>query len=89
MPTDYVRRSKKDTQLVKTKNKLPITAINIIMEVTIFKFDTPFVDMYENIEKMSKIRNYVCEYLKSDEEVLKYSSLTERQQKLILHGGVI
>lgn len=44
---------------------------------------------FESIEKKNVIRNYICEYLKSDLDVLKYSSLTERQQKLISHGCVI
>lgn len=44
---------------------------------------------FENIEKKSEIRNYVCEYLKSDLDVLKYSILTEAQQKLISHGCII
>lgn len=44
---------------------------------------------FESIEKKSKLRNYICEYLKSDLDVLKYSSLTEKQQKLISHGCII
>lgn len=44
---------------------------------------------YVNIGKKSPVRNYVCEYLQSDLEVLKYSSLTEKQQKLISHGCII
>lgn len=44
---------------------------------------------FESIEKKCMIRSYICEYLKSDLDVLKYSSLTERQQKLIAHGCVI
>lgn len=44
---------------------------------------------YEQIAKKSIIRNYICEYLKSDEEVLLYSGLTSNQQKMILNGCVI
>lgn len=44
---------------------------------------------FASIEKKSVMRNYICDYLKSDLEVLKYSSLTESQQKLISHGCVI
>lgn len=44
---------------------------------------------FESIEKKSVIRNYICEYLKSDLDALKYSSLTESQQKLITNGCVI
>lgn len=44
---------------------------------------------FENIAKKSIIRSYICEYLKSDLEVLNYSSLTDKQQKLISHGCVI
>lgn len=35
------------------------------------------------------IRNYICEYLKSDEEVLVYSGLTTSQQRSIIKGCVI
>ena len=44
---------------------------------------------FENIDKKSIIRSYMCNYLKSDLEVLNYSSLTDKQQKLISHGCVI
>lgn len=45
--------------------------------------------VFKNIAKKSNIRSYICEYLKSDMEVLNYSGLTDRQQKLISHGCVI
>ena len=44
---------------------------------------------FENIAKKSSIRSYICDYLKSDLEVLNYSNLTDAQQKLISHGCVI
>lgn len=44
---------------------------------------------YMNIPKKNIIRSYICEYLKSDIEVLTYSSLTDTQQKLISHGCII
>lgn len=44
---------------------------------------------FENIARKSIIRNYICEYLKSEEDVLLYSGLTVNQQKLILKGCVI
>lgn len=44
---------------------------------------------FEEVAKKSVIRSYICEYLKSDREVLNYSSLTDKQQKLISHGCVI
>lgn len=44
---------------------------------------------FEKIAKRSVIRSYICNYLKSDLEVLNYSSLTDKQQKLISHGCVI
>lgn len=45
--------------------------------------------VFKNIAKKSNIRSYICEYLKSDMEVLNYSGLTDRQQKLISHGCII
>lgn len=44
---------------------------------------------FEDIAKKSAIRSYICDYLKSDLEVLNYSNLTDKQQKLISHGCVI
>ncbi len=44
---------------------------------------------FEQIARRSELRSYACKYLQSDLEVLKYSSLTEKQQKLISHGCVI
>ena len=44
---------------------------------------------FKDIERKSVIRNYICEYLKSDEELLMYSGLTTMQQKLILKGCTI
>lgn len=44
---------------------------------------------FENIDRQSVIRRYMCDYLKSDLEVLNYSGLTDKQQKLISHGCVI
>lgn len=44
---------------------------------------------FECVSKKSRIRNYVCEYLQSDLEALRFSSLTDKQQKLISHGCVI
>jgi hypothetical protein len=44
---------------------------------------------FQDIAKKSIIRSYICNYLKSDLEVLSYSSLTDKQQKLISHGCVI
>ena len=44
---------------------------------------------FEKIAKRSVILSYICNYLKSDLEVLNYSSLTDKQQKLISHGCVI
>ena len=44
---------------------------------------------FENIARKSVIRSYMCDYLKSDLEVLNYSSLTDKQQKLISHGCII
>lgn len=44
---------------------------------------------FEDIAKRSIIRSYICDYLKSDLEVLNYSSLTDKQRKLIYHGCVI
>ena len=44
---------------------------------------------FENIERKSAIRNYICDYLKSDEELLLYSGLTTKQQKLISKGCTI
>lgn len=44
---------------------------------------------FEEVAKKSVIRSYICEYLKSDKEILNDSSLTDKQQKLISHGCVI
>ncbi len=44
---------------------------------------------FKDIAKKSDIRSYICNYLKSDLEVLNYSNLTDKQQKLISHGCVI
>ena len=44
---------------------------------------------FENVARKSVIRNYICEYLKSDQELLMYSGLTTSQQKLILKGCII
>lgn len=44
---------------------------------------------FEDVAKKSTIRSYICDYLKTDLEILKYSSLTDKQQKLILRGCVI
>lgn len=44
---------------------------------------------FEYIAKKSTIRSYMCNYLQSDLEVLNYSGLTDKQQKLISHGCVI
>lgn len=44
---------------------------------------------FENIAKKSIIRSYICDYLKSDLDVLNYSILTDNQQKLISHGCII
>ncbi len=44
---------------------------------------------FENIAKKSVIRSYICDYLKSDLDVLNYSVLTDKQQKLISHGCII
>lgn len=45
--------------------------------------------VFRNIAPKSNIRDYICDYLKSDMEVLNYSSLTDKQQKLISHGCII
>lgn len=42
-----------------------------------------------NIKRNSQIRSYICKYLKSDLENLKYSSLTKNQQILILNDYII
>ena len=44
---------------------------------------------FEQIAKRSKIRDFVCQYLRSDTDVLNYSCLSERQQKLISHGCMV
>lgn len=41
------------------------------------------------VARKSKIRNYMCEYLKSDQELLRYSGLTANQQKLIQKDCVL
>ena len=45
--------------------------------------------VFKNVAPKSNIRGYICEYLKADTEILNYSGLTERQQKLISHGCII
>lgn len=44
---------------------------------------------FENVARKSLIRNYMCEYLQSDEDLLLQSGLTFKQQKLILKGCAI
>lgn len=44
---------------------------------------------FENITKKNPIRNYVCQYLQVNLDVLEYSGLTEIQQKLISRGCVV
>lgn len=44
---------------------------------------------FENIAKKNPIRNYVCQYLQVNLDVLEYSGLTEIQQKLISRGCVV
>ena len=44
---------------------------------------------FEKVDKKNVIRSYICEYLRSDIEVLNYSTLTDKQQKLISHGCII
>ncbi len=44
---------------------------------------------FEKIAKKSNIRRYMCEYLKSDRELLSFSCLTEKQQKLISRDCII
>lgn len=44
---------------------------------------------FEFMDKKSIMRSYMCDYLKSDLEVLNYSGLTDKQQKLISHGCII
>mgnify|MGYP000855195224 FL=1 len=44
---------------------------------------------FESIARKSMIRNYICEYLKSDKELMMYSGLTTIQQRLISKGCVI
>lgn len=44
---------------------------------------------FEKVARRSNIRRYMCECLKSDKELLSYSCLTERQQKLILKDCII
>lgn len=44
---------------------------------------------FENIARRDGVRNYICEYLRSDIDLLAYSCLTEKQQKLILSGCII
>lgn len=44
---------------------------------------------FEKIERKSELRGYACEYLQSDLDMLKFSGLTEKQQKLISHGCII
>ena len=45
--------------------------------------------VFEQIERSNKIRDFACQYLRSDMDVLNYSCLTERQQKLISHGCMV
>lgn len=49
----------------------------------------PNLFSFENIDRRDHMRNYICEYLKFDNELLEYSCLTEKQQKLILSGCFI
>lgn len=44
---------------------------------------------FEQIARRNKIRDFACQYLRSDMDVLNYSCLTERQQKLISHGCMV
>lgn len=44
---------------------------------------------FENVPKKSVLRKYMCEYLRSEEELLRYSGLSSQQQNLILKGFVI
>ena len=44
---------------------------------------------FEQIARRNKIRDFACQYLRSDIDVLNYSCLTERQQKLISHGCLV
>ena len=41
------------------------------------------------IEKKSKLREYACEFLRKDIELLHFTGLTGRQQRLIECGCVI
>lgn len=44
---------------------------------------------FETITKGDPLREHMCAYLRSDPELLKYSVLTTRQQRLIAHGCTI
>lgn len=44
---------------------------------------------FETISRKSKLREYVCHYLRDDKEFLYYSGLTSNQQRLIEHGCII
>ena len=41
------------------------------------------------LEKKSKLREYACEFLRKDIELLHFTGLTGRQQRLIECGCVI
>lgn len=44
---------------------------------------------FEPIARRSKLRDFACQYLRSDLDVLNCSCLSEIQQKLISHGCVV
>lgn len=44
---------------------------------------------FEPIARRSKLRDFACQYLRSDMDVLNYSCLSEKQQKLISHGCTV
>ena len=44
---------------------------------------------FEVVPKKSRLREPACFYLFHDQESLRYSTLTTRQQKLIEHGCII
>lgn len=44
---------------------------------------------FVDIDRRDSVRTHICEYLKTDDELLEYSCLNERQQKLILSGCFI
>lgn len=45
--------------------------------------------VFEPVPKKSKLREPICVYLLEDKEILEFSILTVRQQKLIEHGCII